>query len=313
MLRRHYKQYQKNNRRRELKIEQALESRSSLLFPMVLIGAAAFKALKELTSHENLRKVTLWLNTTEEIEAFAGDIIFISHQWTAFASPDPTGTQFKAMTMAIDTICSEKKWKEADTYVWLDYLSIPQEHRNCQTMAINSLTTYAANVSAFVIVAPPVTHADLEDMCDKETYQRRAWCRAEQLSHYMACGKDHMYLAEGTELTSLTDEWLEQALHVFEGELTCCRRKHVGMEQCDKQYLVIPMLGLWAKVWCKKHRTNSQTDAEIHSRMSDRLTEIFPTTFEYVTEHDTKEVELFGTLVSDMENRLQAEIDDLAK
>ena len=39
-------------------------------------------------------------------------------------------------------------------------------------------------------------------------------------------------------------DFFSENLHVFNGDLTCCRLEHKGMGACDRQSLVIPLLGL---------------------------------------------------------------------
>eukprot|EP00931_Biecheleriopsis_adriatica_P050205 TRINITY_DN29058_c0_g1_i1.p1 TRINITY_DN29058_c0_g1~~TRINITY_DN29058_c0_g1_i1.p1 ORF type:complete len:974 (-),score=177.30 TRINITY_DN29058_c0_g1_i1:131-2719(-) len=292
-------------------VEKSLQVNSTLVYPMVLLKVRTFKSLGKFVAHEDVIDKTFWLHSIKEIDKFLETkrVIFMSHQWTAFASPDPTGIQYQQMVMAVDTLCSERGWEEEDVFVWLDYSSIPQRHRGLQTLAINSLTIYAAKVSAFVVVAPPVEHSDLKDVCNKFSYMRRAWCRAEQLSHFMAKSDEEMWLAEGGKLTHLSEEprWLEQATRVFAGEMTCCRRQHEGMELCDRQRLVVPMLGLWGQLCClaKDAKGEDERYARVHKSLSDRKDEVFPSTFSLVTKEGTRESSLFGRLVSLLEKRLE--------
>ena len=70
--------------------------------------------------------------------------------------------------------------------------------------------------------------------CDQDTYHRRLWCRVELFSHYFRRGRDAMYLLQEDQvLASVDQSWLLDALFVFEGDCTCCLRKHEGMK-CDK-------------------------------------------------------------------------------
>merc|ERR1719433_895506 len=199
------------------------------------------------------------------------------------------------MLMSVETLQLQQGWEETNIYLWIDFSSIPQRHRPTQALAINSLTVYASNVSAFVVVAPEVQHQQLCEICNKASYQERAWCRAEQLAHLLAVGSRNMYLAEDGELTPLSDidEWLTQSVYVFQGNLTCCRRKHEGMDKCDKELLVTPMLGLWAQLNprcganCEKQTmqkskmSGSKSEklmkiAHVHEEISKKLEEVFP-------------------------------------
>jgi len=299
----------------KLKLDSALDSTDHVAFPMVLMTAKDFKRLGKLVCHEDMMRlhVDFWLYTVDEVKAFSKlhKIIFVSHQWTGFESPDPTEAQYKAMVMSLDTLRQQECWDEEEMYIWVDYFSIPQKHRGTQTLAINSLTTYASNVAAFVVVAPPVKHKDLGEICDKVSYQRRAWCRAEQLSHLLALGTTTMYLAEGDVLTPLRDiaDWLQQSQYVFQGDLTCCRRKHVGMEKCDKELLVVPMLGLWAQLY-QRHLDNklSEDQQGVYNSIAERLDEVFPRTFEFVNKKGGIETRtLFGDLTDRLPTAMAAE------
>jgi hypothetical protein len=64
-----------------------------------------------------------------------------------------------------------------------------------QAAAINSLSAYAAEADAFVIVAPELVHSDTAKLCDQHTYLRRMWCRAENLCHYLVEGSENMWMA----------------------------------------------------------------------------------------------------------------------
>lgn len=327
-------------------IAKALQATQELSFPMVLLKVATFKKHGKFVAFEDILNESLWLHAIQDIDDFLtkdiknklgkkNKVIFMSHQWTAFSEPDHTGEQYKGMVEAVDTVINQNNWDTEDTYVWLDYSSIPQRHRPSQTAAINSLTVYAAKVSAFIVVAPKVDHKDLEGvLCDEDTYKKRAWCRAEQLSHLLAQAGDNMFLAKKKRPSQsmpgflrLNDEpaWLEQSIEVFKGELTCCRRKHVEMDMCDRERLVVPMLGLWAQL-CRTIRSQadeserkdeSEASAddkrafadlkEIHQHLSERINEVFPETFSYEFENGSEERPLFGKLVQRLQEHLDKE------
>ena len=99
---------------------------------------------------------------------------------------------------------------------------------------ISRLPIYASLSSIFVVVAPRATHSDTGLTCDKDTYQHRLWCRVRLFSHYFRRGRNAMYLLQkDSTLASVDRSWLLDALFVFEGDCTCCLRKHEGMK-CDK-------------------------------------------------------------------------------
>jgi len=321
------KKHYKNEAIMSKMIDEAVGSVDKIEHPMVIMSAASFKRLGRLVSHEQAQELheAIWLYTAKEVKEFTSRyrVVFISHQWTGFDLPDPTQTQYEAMVMSLETLRVQKHWEEADMYVWVDYSSIPQRHRGTQLLAINSLTVYASNVSAFVVVAPHVVHKDLHEVCDKSTYQCRAWCRAEQLSHLLVCGTANMYLAERGVLTPLTSirGWLEQSTYVFHGDLTCCRRLHEGMTRCDKEFLVTPMLGLWAQLCLRVEDMSRDVEPvedvreaiTIHHAIRQNLDEIFPRTFRFVDASGIKERQLFGNLTDRLCAALSTHLEDQAR
>ena len=183
-------------------------------------------------------------------------IIFVSHQWLAWAHPDPDNRQYDCIVKGLKTVARQFGWSAESTVVWLDYHSIPQD-RTCsssmQGQAISSLPIYASLSSIFVVVAPRATHSGTGLTCDQDSYHRRLWCRVELFSHYFRRGRDAMYLLqEDQTLVSVDQSWLLDALFVFEGDCTCCFRKHDGMK-CDKPFVRDLTLGLYAEVFVYTH------------------------------------------------------------
>ena len=119
-------------------------------------------------------------------------------------------------------------------------------------MAIQSLSTYASVSTAFVIVAPTVTHRDTGRECDTETYNKRMcalsqtrhmnrpscpvnswvahgsrisprrWCRAENLCFSLRNGIEAMFLAteQGLQHQAEDVEFMASNLRVMEGDAT---------------------------------------------------------------------------------------------
>merc|ERR1719183_2914937 len=208
----------------------------------------------------------------EELKGFkkGNTFIFFSHQWLAWSEPDPEDLQYNAMVSALKELKEAKNLSLSNTYIWLDYTSIPQTHRGLQRLSINSLTNYAGACDYFVIVAPGETnHKDTGILCDKISYQDRTWCRAEQLAHGCRRGVENMYLtADGGGLEPLTWDWIKASFQIFNGRLTCCARGHVGMEQCDQEYLVTPVLGLYCELLADQVRAGAERQGDL---VDDRL------------------------------------------
>ena len=96
-------------------------------------------------------------------------------EWTSNSEPDPTGTQYATMLTALKRVAAYERWELSRTWVWVDYISIPQRSRGTQKLAIRSLSAYASSAHAFVIVAPTVMHASTGKLCNVETYNKRMW------------------------------------------------------------------------------------------------------------------------------------------
>ena len=47
------------------------------------------------------------------------------------------------MVAALKELVKRRCWDPEETFVWCDYVSIPQRSRNTQKLAIASLSTYA--------------------------------------------------------------------------------------------------------------------------------------------------------------------------
>merc|ERR1712048_1347993 len=178
----------------------------------------AFLRLGAIPSHEEARSsgllrfldtircAQLFLTSSEDVDAHGSAFaVFISHQWTSFQFPDPSGLQYEAMRKALRSVATRYQVNLLRMYTWVDYCSIPQANSHAQRLAINSLPVYASLLHAFLIVAPPVRHTDLDILCDRVSYQRRGWCRAEQLCHRSRRGAKHMFLADGTGIYSLVE------------------------------------------------------------------------------------------------------------
>ena len=100
----------------------------------------------------------------------------------------------------------------------------------------------------------------------------------------------------------VSDEILAEALDVISGEYTCCCLGHPNEDPCDREQLMLPLLGLYADVYRECHGKYADAYAFIEPIKS----RLFPETFEYVhkgldgVETTTTQV-LFGDLVAAVE------------
>ena len=69
-----------------------------------------------------------------------------------------------------------------------------------------------------------------------------------------------------------------EALDVMNGEFKCCRLGHPRGEPCDREALMLPLLGLYADIYAERHGKHADAYAFIEP-LKDSL---FPETFEYV-------------------------------
>mmetsp|Transcript_24130 Transcript_24130/g.52665 ORF Transcript_24130/g.52665 Transcript_24130/m.52665 type:complete len:1264 (-) Transcript_24130:809-4600(-) len=290
----------------ETKMNEAISTITSLAHPMVLIRADDFVQLGRLISHEEARSrhFLYFVDSTRGLRRLRDHnrLIFFSHQWLAWGTPDPNAKQYKAMLQAIKYLqAKETGWENLEeVYVWVDFISIPQVSRATQGLAINSLPVYAGCCDVFIIVAPTAQHSATGEKCDAESYLKRAWCRAEQLSHACRLGVDHMFLATDKGLEPVRWGWLKNSFMVFNGELTCCARQHAGIPQCDRQLLVTPMLGLYAELLAHQRRDTLRPHMEeVLEFMMHHEAQMFPANFMFVRQGKSAERrELFGEVLT---------------
>ena len=229
------------------------------------------------------------MDTYEELVAFAKEnpIIFISHQWHSWATPDPTGVQYREMVAAAEAIARNSRVDAEEIWIFLDYLSIPQKNAHMRLAAIETLGVFASIARYFVVVAPPVEHVDTGIMCDKISYSRRGWCRLEQWGHMCTKGMANMFFWSDGELRDLADrpdrwaagsasssaegsfakaDWYKDSVMVFSGEYT---------NPGNKAEMVDVVLGLYAMVI----RERKTTTKRLFEMTQAHLAEVFP--YEY--------------------------------
>jgi len=274
-----------------------------------VVRGDAFLALPALKSHEELRDCIETYDTLQSVHhaAMSKNIlfVFISHQWLGWHEPDPDGVHIASMKQAVRSVAADADVEASTIRVWVDVASIPQMNRSEQRLAINSLPTFASTCDYFVVVAPDCTHADTGKPCDARTYRSRAWCRAEIMSCWARNGTNDMYVSTNAGLRPLAanDAVLKEALDVFHGELTCCRLGHPGAQPCDREALMLPMLGLYAQLYAKRNGGNGESN---YADIVDIKDTLYPKTCRYCYKPDqgpevTEDITLFGDLVQAME------------
>ena len=308
----------------EATLYESIQSLHQLDYPLHLVRGDEFVEEGKLMRHEILRnkhKLTI-LDHLSDVDAFiavGNHVVFFSHQWTSFDKPDPSGAQYETMCTSMRELARRNGWDEnlTDVFVWVDYSCIPQANASTQNLAIRSLAAYASSATFFIIIAPETAHDDLHDTCDINTYQKRMWCRAEQVCHSMRNGTEGMYLAtSGASLEPVKTDFFIESLHVFDGDLTCCRLEHKGRGSCDRQSLVIPLLGLYGELFRASHQAKIKGSENLASvdtflmEIEKHQEEVFPRTFNRVMWRKNKrvseEVMLFGDLIDRMREKISS-------
>eukprot|EP00746_Dinoflagellata_sp_MGD_P136290 gnl/MRDRNA2_/MRDRNA2_70247_c0_seq3.p1 gnl/MRDRNA2_/MRDRNA2_70247_c0~~gnl/MRDRNA2_/MRDRNA2_70247_c0_seq3.p1 ORF type:complete len:433 (+),score=58.36 gnl/MRDRNA2_/MRDRNA2_70247_c0_seq3:68-1300(+) len=282
--------------------------------PMVLLGLTDFEAItiKELrTCHEGMRdhgKLKV-LDTVAEIQEFknlGNKIIFYSYQWLSWNILGPDETQHHCMVTGPKKLCERNQWQQSKTYVWLDIVSIPQSNASVKLLAIYSLYTYAKHADSMLIIAPTSRHANTGEIADEKSYKSRVWTRAEQFAHFCQHGMKDIYVMSSiNDIQQIDEKWLKSVIHVFEGQMTCCRLDHnSGSSRCDKESLVMPMVGLYSEICSKKCRsTLSQVERDALVHIEADKDRMFPAKFEYSTSTDKSETRtLFGDLIDRLDS-----------
>ena len=137
----------------------------------------------------------------------------------------------------------------------------------------------------------------------------------------MRNGADRMYLAVDDDdtggLVPIDDDWFKESLRVFDGELTCWRLEHKGMGACDRESLVIPLLGLFGELYRASMENNSESVKAFLKDIEDNQIAIFPREFQRVSWRKKKRVVetvmLFGDLIERMKKRIDLGEEDVAQ
>ncbi len=81
--------------------------------------------------------------------------------------------------------------------------------------------------------------------------------------------------------------------------MTCCRLGHASGAPCDREALILPMLGLYAELY----RDRRGASAEAYALIEDKKDKLYPRTFAYRCRGTdgaaptTEELPLFGDLI----------------
>eukprot|EP00928_Gymnodinium_smaydae_P063266 TRINITY_DN46907_c0_g1_i1.p1 TRINITY_DN46907_c0_g1~~TRINITY_DN46907_c0_g1_i1.p1 ORF type:complete len:895 (-),score=73.23 TRINITY_DN46907_c0_g1_i1:74-2701(-) len=294
------------------KMRAGLSTVRELGHPMVLLVGSRYVCMpSEQVLHEDARDLGILtvLDTIDQLSAFHTKgyrIIFFSYQWLSWSRKGPNAAQRERMRNAVRVYCQMHKLSLDEVYVWLDILSIPQCHAGIQTLAVNSLYAYATAADALIIIAPTSFHENTKEVADLESYKSRVWTRVEQLAHCAAHGLSTIWVAERDRLELVSTDWVQDIVCIFDAQMTCCRKNHVGSDRCDKESLVLPLLGLWYSLATQKRimsdcmgeqRKISQPAMDLFDIIKAKKERVFPRTFDFVTEEGSEKRNLFGDLI----------------
>jgi hypothetical protein len=100
------------------RVSVATNTAIEMQYPMWVMPVSEFIKLDNLEPHQKLRadnRIVQWDKSMKHI-------FFMSHQWTSFANPDPTGEQFRAMRQIILRMMSGKLPKTSPGFADAAYL-----------------------------------------------------------------------------------------------------------------------------------------------------------------------------------------------
>lgn len=300
-------------------VDDAEAYTASLAFPMAVVGVSNFLQLGCLVPFETLRNdgKLRFLDTFQKIRDLQqnGAVIFVSHLWLGWSTPDPDGVHFEAVCAAVLEACRMVTLatdRLDRVFIWIDFCSIPQDHVATRELAVSSVPLYAAVSDVFIAVAPPATHSELHLEVGMSAHLRGGWCRAELLARVVGAGVRNLFFCESVlgELQVITWERLEAMdLRVFSGEFRCCALDHSGGLQCDLEGLRTPILGVYAQ--CLRTLEDLSVETTPHSlalqRFKNNKEGMLPRHVEKATGSGTvAECELFGPLSDMLEARFEA-------
>ena len=168
-----------------------------LYYPIYAVRIERVLELGGMVAHEALYAAG---DVREWVAERDGPLIFVSHQWTAFSEPDPTGTQFallqgvlrNALRGRLESVVGAPfaTVDDADggvfgallsavndprgAWIWLDYWSIPQHASpDVKMLGIQSIPAFIEASTCMLCLVPRVAHRDTHEWCDAASYASR--------------------------------------------------------------------------------------------------------------------------------------------
>eukprot|EP00929_Paragymnodinium_shiwhaense_P072005 TRINITY_DN3655_c0_g1_i3.p1 TRINITY_DN3655_c0_g1~~TRINITY_DN3655_c0_g1_i3.p1 ORF type:complete len:1055 (+),score=66.82 TRINITY_DN3655_c0_g1_i3:179-3343(+) len=289
-------------------LEKGMQSISVPQHPMCLMPFICFCDLSEddlAACYEGARDrgSLVVLDTQEDIREFKDSgqkVLFFSYAWTSWEKLGPNLTQLVCMKHAAERLRVTTDVDPEELYIWLDILGIPQANDRCKKLAVDSLFVYASQSDYLVVICPESRHEQTDEVVGLENYKSRIWCRVEQMAHISRQGIGSMwYSTRPGELTAVDEGWFQDVVHIFDGQVTCCRLGHQGGRECDRQLLVPTVLAMYTVLVRRSMSPDgapSGVQAIWHWMNADR-SHTFPQTFSYNDLGKLRTRKLFGSSI----------------
>ena len=92
------------------------ETEKNAKYPFFAMPVSDLMAMEEWTPHQTL------LAEGKVRECKEGDdVIFVSHQWLGFNTPDPNGVHYKVICDACEYLLTRDKLAAEELYLWVEY------------------------------------------------------------------------------------------------------------------------------------------------------------------------------------------------
>ena len=232
-----------------------------MLYPMYVISVVDLCTLQRTLSHQELKAQGRLVVVGPE---HTGGIVFVSHQWLGWHSPDPDSEQLHALQHVLrnwmeDSSSSSILTEGSDQltnaaadlighishmYIWMDWISMPKscaDDPNASadlTNAVNSIPAYIESSRAMLVLATPCQHTDSGLVCNYSTWRKRGWCRMELFGAVLARHNLPVIVVHGVESSPVFIwRWEAWFLRAGKGNFTCCAKGHdfgYGPVPCDK-------------------------------------------------------------------------------
>eukprot|EP00928_Gymnodinium_smaydae_P098096 TRINITY_DN9046_c0_g1_i1.p1 TRINITY_DN9046_c0_g1~~TRINITY_DN9046_c0_g1_i1.p1 ORF type:complete len:357 (-),score=52.67 TRINITY_DN9046_c0_g1_i1:126-1160(-) len=244
------------------------------------------------------------IDCAAKFKQYGHNILFFSYQWLSWSRSGPNMIQLDCMKDALEQVTAHNGIEWENLFVFLDILSIPQLNNTVKGLAVKSLYSYTRTADIMVVVAPESKHEDLGFVANTTTYKQRVWCRAEQASFCFIGNPSMMFLKEHMgKLPRVPPGWIDDVLRVFDGNMTCCTRKHPEAGPCDRESLVEPLIGMYFALMLESQdgKTINHADRDVAAiaTLLANPDEYFPKTFKYVSKNGGQSDRvLFGDMIS---------------